>query len=269
MKILLLSDLHLEFAKYKPDPEAVRQADVVVLAGDIGEGLRGTRWAAKAFPPTKPIIYVAGNHEFYGHDLTLLRDMLRRDCKGSNIHFLDNSEAVIEGVRFLGSTFWTDFRLLESDPDDPLGQDQAMVAAQSGLTDYQAILLAGRFIKPRDVLHEHELSRRWLAERLAEPFPGPTVVVTHPSPSGLSGDPRYRGDELSPCFASELPDEFFGRAALWLHGHMHNSSAYELGGTMVACHPRGYPRSRVLGPRAGFENPEFEPAGKLIELEVS
>lgn len=269
MKILLLSDLHLEFAKFEPDPWAVAAADVIVLAGDIAEGLRGTRWGAKAFPPTKPIVYVAGNHEFYGHDLTLMRDLLRQDCRGSNIHFLDNSETVINGIRFLGSTFWTDFKLLENAEEGQLDQARAMVAGQKGLVDYQAILNAGRFVSPHDILREHEASRKWLAERLAAPFAGPTVVVTHHAPSALSGDPKYRGDELSPCFASELPDDFFGKARLWLHGHMHNSSAYELGGTMVACHPRGYPRSRVRGPRAGFENPEFEPAGKLIELEVS
>ena len=145
-----------------------------------------------------------------------------------------------------------------------LGKAKAMEVARRGLNDFQVILNAGKLFTPEDSRQEHRASRRWLAERLAEPFDGPTVVVTHHAPSGLSGDPKYKGDELSPCFASELPDEFFGKAALWLHGHMHNSSNYELAGTRIVCNPRGYPRSRVL-PNMGFENADFEPA-KIVEV---
>lgn len=265
IKILLLSDLHLEFAKFEPKAETVAASDVIVLAGDIAEGLRGTRWAAKAFPPTKPVVYVAGNHEFYGHDWGLMRDLLRQDCAGSNIHLLDNGQVVIDGVRFLGSTLWTDFDLLTRKKEGRLTRAQAMAAAKWGLNDYQFVLHAGKLMEPEDTRQDHEASRRWLAERLAEPHDGPTVVVTHHAPSELSGHPKYRGDELSPCFASEMPDEFFGKAALWVHGHMHNSSDYELGGTRVVCNPRGYPRSRVLGPEVGFENPDFSPT-RLLEV---
>jgi hypothetical protein len=38
---------------------------VIVLAGDIFSKHLGLEWARKAFPD-KPIIYVMGNHEYYG-----------------------------------------------------------------------------------------------------------------------------------------------------------------------------------------------------------
>lgn len=38
MKLYVLSDLHAESAVFRPDAEALRAADVVVLAGDIHNG---------------------------------------------------------------------------------------------------------------------------------------------------------------------------------------------------------------------------------------
>ena len=46
MRIRLLSDLHLEYCLWEP-PKV--EADVVVLAGDIHNGLAGIRWAAEQF----------------------------------------------------------------------------------------------------------------------------------------------------------------------------------------------------------------------------
>lgn len=66
MKIHVLSDLHIEFAPFVPDPAAVEAADVIVLAGDISTGTQAIPWARKTFA-AKPVIYIAGNHEFYRH----------------------------------------------------------------------------------------------------------------------------------------------------------------------------------------------------------
>jgi predicted phosphohydrolase len=105
MKLQILSDLHTEFAEFSP-PET--GADVVILAGDIGVGLGGIEWAASQFP-NQPVIYVPGNHEYYGHDITLIDELVKQSPE--NIHVLNNDAMVLNGVRFLGSTLWTDFRL--------------------------------------------------------------------------------------------------------------------------------------------------------------
>lgn len=62
MKLHILNDLHLEFSTFDP-PQT--DADVVVLAGDIDKSDKGVYWAREAFP-NKQILYVPGNHEFYG-----------------------------------------------------------------------------------------------------------------------------------------------------------------------------------------------------------
>ncbi|MGF6965752.1 putative phosphodiesterase [Paraburkholderia sp. WC7.3g] len=95
MKLLVLSDLHNEFEPTVADAEAVARADVVVLAGDIDTKDRSVE-SARAFvdDPAKPIILVAGNHEFYqGHfDYTL--DKLRERAHGTNLYFLENDVLV-------------------------------------------------------------------------------------------------------------------------------------------------------------------------------
>jgi predicted phosphodiesterase len=268
MKLLIYSDLHLEFSPFNPAPEVVDAADVIVLAGDIGKGMRGTRSAQEWFD-NKSVIYVAGNHEFYGHDRKIAIDNMRADCAGTNVHFLDRDEITLDGVRFLGATLWTDFDLLAK--GRIVERRVALTDARRGLNDFRLIEEGNakdnhRRFTPEDSIREHKLSRAWLAQQLSVPHDGPTVVVTHHAPSGRSGAMQYQGDALSPCFASALPlDEFFGKAALWIHGHMHNTSDYQHAGTRVVCNPRGYPRSRHMGSVGGYENEDFDPA-KIIEV---
>jgi predicted phosphodiesterase len=89
MKLYILSDLHCEFAHFEPDPMAVARADVVVLAGDIDVGVAGIEWAAQAFK-AKPVVYVCGNHEFYGHhwEDTLVR--MRAAADRCGVYFLED-----------------------------------------------------------------------------------------------------------------------------------------------------------------------------------
>src|SRR5512132_2850782 len=107
MRLHILSDLHMEFAPFEPPPT---DADVVILAGDIGTGLKGFRWAQTTFPNC-PVIYVLGNHEFYGQKLQKLLEQLKAMTKGTNIQVLENDLFTLGDVTFLGATLWTDFAL--------------------------------------------------------------------------------------------------------------------------------------------------------------
>lgn len=103
MKLLVLSDLHLEFGRLPTvkDGRGIEEgADVVVLAGDIAEGERGIRWAREAFI-SKEIIYVAGNHEFYSHGFEALMDRIHEVARQMDVHFLKRDEVMIGDVRFL------------------------------------------------------------------------------------------------------------------------------------------------------------------------
>lgn len=264
MKLLILSDLHNEFESIAADVEAVARADVVVLAGDIHTKNRSIEWV-RAFvgDPAKPVILVAGNHEFYqGHfDRTL--EKLRELAHGTNIHFLENDVFVFGDVRFLGCSLWTDFKLYDNDISSAI----CMRDAQQAMTDFRLIRATPSYRKlyPADTVRRHELSRAWLRNTLSEPFDGKTVVVTHHAPSAGSVDAEYDGDSLTPAYASNLEDLMGPEVSLWIHGHMHASFDYivpdgdksNARGTRVVCNPRGYSPLHL--------NPDFNP-GLLIEV---
>ena len=230
MKLHILNDLHIEFEDFAPP---ATDADVVILAGDIGVGMAGLSWAKIRFPD-RPVIYVPGNHEFYHHDIALI-DELKAQAP-DHIHILNDDQVIIDGVRFLGSILWTDFGLFgEAD------KFFAMQQARQQVTDFSIIQNHGRRFTPEDAIQLHSASRDWLTAMLAEPFDGKTVVVTHHAPSSQSVHPRYARDLLTPAFASNLENLVEGdRVALWIHGHMHESFDYDIYGTRVVCNPRGY-----------------------------
>ena len=107
MRLHILSDLHLEFEPFTPP--AV-EADAVILAGDVSTGRNGLKWALKSFPD-RPVIYVLGNHEFYGQKLQKLTAELKEMARGTNVHLLENESCTIREVAFFGATLWTDFAL--------------------------------------------------------------------------------------------------------------------------------------------------------------
>ena len=231
MKIRILSDLHLEFERFDP-PEGL--ADVVVLAGDIGVGLSGLGWAEESFPDT-PVVYVPGNHEFYHQDLGLLQAM--RAYAPGEIHVLDNEEVRLGGVRFLGCTLWTDFALHGAH-----ARERALREANLSINDFSIIRDGRAHFTAEDSARRHAASRAFLETRLAEPFAGKTVVVTHHAPAPGSVSPRFEGDPLTPSFVSDLTGLMGAeRVALWVHGHTHARFDYQVRGTRVVCNPKGYP----------------------------
>lgn len=250
MKIHVLSDLHLEFAPFEPTPV---DSDVVVLAGDIDLADRGIHWAAKRFAGRR-VIYVLGNHEFYNGHYQAVVQRCQKTADEHGIIFLEDGEAIIDGVRFLGATLWSDFRLYGRARE----RITAMETADLFLSDFQCIRYADddcsdRRFRPADAAERHRHSRYFLEGTLAAPFEGKTVVVTHFLPSRRSIAPKYHGDALNPYFctnlASTIKEE---QPALWIHGHTHDSCDYRIGRTRVICNPRGYVPQEP--------NPDFDPA---------
>ena len=251
MKIQLASDLHLELITFKPGlsytasssksflPKRiigpVSGADVLVLAGDIADGADACRLFAD-WPV--PIVYIAGNHEFYGHPIDPIYGKLRECAALNNIHFLENDSVIIDGVRFLGSTLWTDYRL-ESDQT----QSQSMQYCGKRLNDHYRIRTGRHDFTPKDALARHELARSWLKTELVKPFDGKTVVVTHHAPHPFSIHPRYIGNPLNAAFVSDLSD-LMPDVDLWLHGHVHDSFDYQVGRCRVVTNPSGYVMNR-------------------------
>lgn len=248
VRLLILSDLHLEFASFEPPDASL--FDIAVLAGDIAVGVKAVHWARRdATFGGKPVVLVPGNHEFYGSERSRMLAQLREAAAGTHVHLLDRDEVILQGIRFLGATLWTDFALDVAHGTDI---DQAMGDARVGLSDFSGSILerepddkGRRRFTPEEAAGEHGRSRSWLGQRLISPVGSDvldTVVVTHHAPSSRSMDPIYEGSVLNPCFYSELPASFFQTASLWVHGHTHSSSDYRHHATRIVANPRGYRR---------------------------
>lgn len=273
MNIQLLSDLHLESNPHfsaRPLPGA----DVLVLAGDIGSYQSGSLLSSLGiedfglarFSPLPlaqgganwptPVIFLPGNHEYDGLDFDAADARLREACHRLGLIWLERENFVVQNVRFIGTTLWTDFDALTSDQarhgDITVGQqlkarEKAYRAANFYLKKNHS-LRQGQPMLAEAVREESLKSQAWLRDALAVPFAGPTVVVTHFAPSLLSADPRYGITPGTAGFCNSL-DELLPLASLWLHGHLHCPNDYHKHGCRVVANPLGYARK---GEQAAF-----------------
>jgi len=250
MRLQLLSDLHLETEAFEPEPAP--GAELLVLAGDVDSTWAGLE-RFRGWPV--PVIFVAGNHEFDGRELSHAWPALRERCSTLGFTLLECESVVIASaqgrrVRFVGSTRWSDFDLFGD-----AGRERAMRAAGY----YLRLMAATRRGQPFDVVQvraEALACRRWLELELRRPQGDwdATVAITHFGPSLRSADPRY-GKQPGTASFCNADDDLLPLAQLWIHGHLHcrhDYSALHEGGTAtrVVCNARGHARK---GEAAGFD----------------
>lgn len=239
MKIRYMSDLHIEFPWITAEWVPSIGEDVVVVAGDIGTGVRGIEWAIDAFRG-RPVMYVLGNHEFYRHGWDTLIVQARKATAGTNVHVLEDDAVDIGGVRFLGATLWTDFALYGEER-----RTASMIAGRDALVDFQLIAgTDGYSLTPQATIERHERSRIFLNREIAASTL-PVVVITHHSPSKANEHPEFIGKELGPCFYSTLDALFQPPVQAWISGHTHYSCVTLLNGIPLVSNQRGYPREGV------------------------
>lgn len=264
MRLLVISDIHLECGKFE-FPAPMPEFDVAVFAGDIGQPISAAaQWLStqREIGPlqNRPIVYVPGNHEFYG---TEFKSNLAKGAEAAalaDVDLLFRRTVIINGVRFVGCILWTDYRLYGT-------PKPSMVYAGQTLNDHRLIRYReegghySRFM-PWHAAAEHRLDLTFVRHELAITHSGPTVVVTHHAPHPHSIASRYQGSPLTPAFASDLSniiEEF--QPELWIHGHDHGSHDYRVGRTRVFANQAGYPN--LHGDR---ENHGFNP---LCVVEVA
>ncbi len=274
MNIQLLSDLHLESQpQFFASP--ARGADVLVLAGDVGSYQRGSRlsdddFGLARFSPLPQyggwparVLFVPGNHEYDGLDFDAAHARLRATCERLGIVWLERQSLVLDGVRFIGTTLWSDFDALAVARGGSAEQRQRQRAKAFRAANFYLEKTGGtRHGQPflaSQVREQALVCQAWLRAALARPHDGPTVVVTHFAPSLKSADPRYGLVPGTAGFCNAL-DELLPAADLWLHGHLHAPSDY----TVQGARPDGAPgRCRVvanpLGYRGKGEQRTFEP----------
>lgn len=257
MRLWIWSDLHLELQNIAFS-ERAPEADAIVCAGDLchadalGDHAQGLieRYGL-------PMVFVPGNHEFYSPgkfprtkpaDHLLMKQAAEASRSWRHrLHLLDDDVIELGGVRFIGGTLWTDFRMdLKDEADLP----RRMLSAPSQLADFSLIRLGdGTRLTPQVMLGFHGLTRGYIERQLAIPFAGKTVVVTHHLPHPDCTPAVYRGMETNHLFACsrEAFEDVLNSEvapALWVCGHTHHASDLHVGRTRIVCNPHGYVRVR-------------------------
>lgn len=232
MKIQVISDLHQEFGH---TDLSFDNADIVILAGDVNLGTKGVDWI-KTKIPDKPVLYVLGNHEYYKGSYPKTLNKIKEAANGSNVIVLEDDFADIGGIRFHGTTLWTDFSIF----GDPM---QYGMICQSVMNDYKKIKRDPSYSKMRtiDIFKIHQLSKMWLKESLGNSKELKNIVITHHAPSIRSVPEHFKSDPVTSAYASDLEDFIVEHQPLyWIHGHIHTPCRYTIGKTEIICNPHGY-----------------------------
>ena len=258
MNIQLLSDLHLETHPHFV-PEHAPNADVLILAGDIGSYQEGSMLVtqgdndfglARFSPRTDlaawpvPVFFVPGNHEYDGMDFEEAHARLQESCARLQITWLHRRVIEMKGVRLIGCTLWTDFEALVPAQGPLTQQLKAREKAERAADFYlrkTGTTLDGQPFLSAAVRAQAQADQAWLTQALSEPFAGPTVVITHFAPSLKSADPRYGLTPGTAGFCNAL-DHLLPKANVWVHGHLHCAHDYVHEGCRVVANPLGYAR---------------------------
>lgn len=233
------SDLHCEFSYFdipKPDDPNT----ILVLAGDIftGKGVMRDEYLPKWSNMFKHVVFVLGNHDYYGSNITYLADKLKEQAKSlGNVHILDHDVIELEGIQFVGGTMWTSFN------NDPYVKG----VCQYSMNDYKQICIGPNYkkITANDTAFLHA-SFRGLLETVD--FSKKTVVVTHHCPSIEFCDvDRYKDSakEINLAYYTDMEREIKAyKPVMWIAGHTHKRVNKMLGSTWLYSNPRGYETSQ-------------------------
>ena len=173
MKLAVLSDLHLEISPWEVPARTLREADVIVLAGDIGMTTHGLHWAPTVFRE-ESVMSLAITKTYGGEIYGLIREM-RQGCRGTLYRFYGKDEVVFDGVRFLGTTLWTDFQLFGASA----AMGVAMREAGKYILDFDGRIRCSPMpTSVQRIRSLHRQSRDWLRPWM-KPFDGKTVCCHH------------------------------------------------------------------------------------------
>lgn len=264
-KVIVVSDLHLESSNMKLEN---LQCDVLVLAGDISQDFSILpRFFEYNVPPEVEMIYVPGNHEYEGkRDYQVMNNLKELEEEFPNLHVLQNSAIDLHGIRFIGTTLWSNF-----EGQGITYKEEVKKWCKFNVVDFTYIFKKmnndGYNQKhsswtPEDMEKEFNKAYQFLEYELKKRETQlPKFVVTHFAPTDLSLDPQYKKGLHSAYWVNHLP-EIMGFSDYWVHGHTHSSFDYDFEGTRVICNPRGYSKTYDLSQNVNF-NKNFS-----IEVDV-
>ena len=244
MRIKLISDIHLDQCVSHQDFPFIGSGDVLILAGDIlcakhlkSNGFLNTLYRtflSDCSNNFEHVIYILGNHEYYGGNYNNAPNRLRQDLP-DNITLLENDIIKIDNWNFIGFTFWSDFR--NANPID-------MMEAATRMNDYRCIRIGSNYrkLRPNDTYNFNNQSKNYLKQQL-ETLTDNVFVISHHSPSYRSVPERFRESLINSAYNNNM-DEFImdhQQIKYWVHGHTHMAQDYEIEQCRVLCNPGGYP----------------------------
>lgn len=245
-----MSDLHMDVAKFNMHECKDDETTVLLLAGDLAEGKFARKFIEDCSARFRHVMYTPGNHEFFNREYyALINDWKEVADKIENFTFLQDESVMIDDVKFMGGTMWTDLR----------GRcPNAMNRYQFGLNDCKRIKIVNPELDSRKMYKTMKKKGRfWLAEDSVQAFEktvdffknelnsnrgGKNVVMSHHCPSILGLHPHYRK-------TSDLNDSYYADVeylfedydiSAWVHGHTHHSQVYDINGVPVYSNARGY-----------------------------
>lgn len=155
---------------------------------------------------------------------------MREKAAELDILFLQNESAVLNGIKFVGTTLWTDYAI-NGDADQGMKET-------SDYNEFKWIRsVRNHRLTPQNLLTEHHKSREFLHRELQSEYP--VYVVTHhaPHPNSIG---KFSDDPALCRYVSDCSDLFEQKPVVWHHGHTHQSHDYQVGNTRVVCNPYGY-----------------------------
>ena len=262
-----ISDIHMNFQQrnrvaddfWYPQKDYLDKHTVLVIAGDLWHGNKtlsteeGIHWIRQISKRFHSVVMVYGNHDYWFTDIDFAISNAKKFIQElglKNVHLLENDSVVIDEMKFVGATLWTDFNK---------NNIASKALAKVFMNDYQYISTEdkSRRITPDEIYNIHKKSRKFLFSQKKDYPTQKLICVSHMAPSQESVNIKYLAESMKETnffYYSDLRSEVINSDYdYWFHGHMHDSVEYLLGKCRVIANPMGY------ASYSGFENLLFNP----------
>jgi len=257
-KIIILSDLHIEFGLFSIPPTENEKETIVILAGDIGIAANNNTYNTFIHDTCKrfhTVIWVLGNHEHYKSNFWKSKEILCYDNSSYvNLHIAEKETIIVDDYAFICATLWTNVQNKNANAIVQIGHsiNDFNLISTNDSDPHNKILLT-----PDDTINDFEQATEFIFQEINIQHDNNKIpiVVTHHGPSYLSVHPRFAACTINAAFVSDLDADIIRtKPRIWIHGHTHDSFDYQIGVTRVIANPRGY-----VSKHSSSENPHFNP----------
>lgn len=226
MKLLISSDLHVDFSHKQKLVWNKIKYDLAIIAGDIANTTNEVEKFMKSLSNEIPLLWIHGNHDVWDYDWKKFLNKPFKDVKRNTIQqslnvyntipgFLNRQIKIINNQRFLGCCLWYN---IPGPPRD--------------WSDYKNIIDWWMIEK------ESKEDVKFLEENLQSN----DIVITHMLPTEEAISSQFIGDPCNKYFYNNVSYLIKERKPkLWICGHSHQRMIHKIYDTWLIRNPRGYP----------------------------